>query len=201
MTVLTLLDTYDAGRRPVALATSARASARSVEHKHPGYDVGAVGPGGGRQPGMLAVVLGYRYASSAVPVVQAGGPAGEGAVPLDFRPVAVPGGRAPHLWFTRAGARMSTLDLYEDTSVLLSGPEDGAWHAAGERVGQRLGVPLSCLRVGHGAEHDLAPEPGADGEGLHGVAADGAVLVRPDGFVAWRSGTAVPEPAPLWRTC
>ncbi|MDI5907366.1 FAD-dependent monooxygenase, partial [Streptomyces sp. 12257] len=32
-----LLDTYDAERRPVAEATSARAAARSVEHSHPGF--------------------------------------------------------------------------------------------------------------------------------------------------------------------
>jgi len=43
-----LLETYDAERRPVALATAARASARSAEHSHPGYDVA---PAGGRQAG------------------------------------------------------------------------------------------------------------------------------------------------------
>jgi putative polyketide hydroxylase len=81
--------------------------------------------------------------------------------------------------------------------VLLSGPGDGTWHAAGEQVAKRLGVPLTCLRVGPGAEHDLAPEPGADWAALHDVAADGAVLVRPDGFVAWRATGAAGEPEPV----
>lgn len=43
-----LLDTYDAERRPVAEATSARAAARSAEHSHPGFaappTAGGAGP-------------------------------------------------------------------------------------------------------------------------------------------------------------
>lgn len=182
-----LLETYDAERRPVASATSARASARSAEHRHPGYEVS---PGTGRQAGMMAVVLGYRYDSTAVVDSAADG----SPVPQDFRPIAEPGGRAPHLWVRRGGARVSTLDLYETAPVLLSGPEGGAWHAAGQRVAERLGVPLACYRVGPDAQHDLVPEDGADWERLHGVAADGAVLVRPDGFVAWRTRGSAAEP-------
>ncbi|MCX4744154.1 FAD-dependent monooxygenase [Kitasatospora sp. NBC_01287] len=182
-----LLETYDAERRPVARATGARASARSAEHRHPGYEVS---PGTGRQAGMLAVVLGYRYASTAVAGADPQGP----AIPEDFRPVAVPGGRAPHQWLRGVDGRVSTLDLYERTPVLLTGPEGGAWHAAGQRAAERLGVPLACYRVAEGPAGDLAPEDGADWSGLHGVAADGAVLVRPDGFVAWQARTAGPEP-------
>lgn len=183
-----LLDTYDAERRPVALATAARASERSAEHQHPGYHVS---PGTGRQPGMLAVVLGYRYASSAI----SGGPADAEAIPQDFRPGAEPGSRAPHMWLHRAGERVSTLDLYEKSPVLLTGPEGGEWHRAGQDLASRTGVPLDCYRVGRGGEEpasagaDLVPEQDADWAQTHGVAADGAVLVRPDGFVAWRSGT------------
>jgi putative polyketide hydroxylase len=58
-----LLDSYDAERRPVAEATSARAAARSVEHSHPGFapPPGAGGGGGGGpQRGILNVALGYR---------------------------------------------------------------------------------------------------------------------------------------------
>ena len=55
-----LLETYEAERRPVAQATSARASARSAEHSHPGY-ARPPARGGGRQSGVLTVALGYRY--------------------------------------------------------------------------------------------------------------------------------------------
>ncbi|GAA3504609.1 hypothetical protein GCM10019016_117220 [Streptomyces prasinosporus] len=48
-----LLESYDAERRPVAEATSARASSRSSEHSHPGYTPagGPGGPGGPEVPG------------------------------------------------------------------------------------------------------------------------------------------------------
>jgi putative polyketide hydroxylase len=177
-----LLETYDHERRPVAAATSVRAAARSAEHSHPGYNAPPVS---GRQPVTLAMVLGYRYYSSAV----AGAPRDGVVVPQDFRPTAEPGSRAPHMWLHRSGARLSTLDLYEQTPVLLSGPDGGTWHAAGLRAAGQ-GVPLVCYRVGHGAEYDLTPEDGSDWAQLHGTACDGAVLVRPDGFVAWRAGTS-----------
>ncbi|WP_034260566.1 FAD-dependent oxidoreductase [Actinospica robiniae] len=183
-----LLRTYEAERRPVALATAERASARSAEHQHPGYEVS---PGTGRQPGMLAIVFGYRYASSAV----CGAPKDAEAVPQDFRPSAEPGRRAPHMWLLRQGVRVSTLDLYEKNPVLLTGPEGGDWHAAGLRLAAAAGVPLDCYRVGPGSGDDLVPEAeDADWAQLHGVAADGAVLVRPDGFVAWRSHGSSAEP-------
>ena len=181
-----LLETYDHERRPVAAATSVRAAARSAEHSHPGY---SAPPVSGRQPVTLAMVLGYRYYSSAV----VGAPRDGVVVPQDFLPTAEPGSRAPHMWLDRSGARLSTLDLYERTPVLLSGPDGGPWHAAGLRAAGQ-GVPLACYRVGHGAEYDLTPEDGSDWAQLHGTACDGAVLVRPDGFVAWRARKSGADP-------
>ncbi|MFC9328982.1 FAD-dependent oxidoreductase [Kitasatospora sp. NPDC057015] len=182
-----LLESYTAERRPVARVTAERASARSAEHSHPGYD--AV-PGTGRQAGVLAVALGYRYPEGAV----AGGDPDQPVVPEGFRPTGEPGSRAPHLWLLRAGVRLSSLDLYEQAMVLLTGSQGTAWQAAARRAADRLAVPLDAYRVGTGAEDDLAPEAGADWAELHGVGPDGAVLVRPDGFVAWRSTGAAADP-------
>ncbi|MFD0264290.1 FAD-dependent oxidoreductase [Kitasatospora indigofera] len=178
-----LLDTYTTERRPVARVTAERASARSAEHSHPGYD--AV-PGTGRQAGVLAVALGYRYPEGAV----AGGDPDQPVVPESFRPTGEPGSRAPHLWLLRAGVRLSSLDLYEQALVLLTGSRGASWQAAAQRAADRLAVPLDTYRIGTGAEDDLAPEPGTDWAELHGVGPEGAVLVRPDGFVAWRSASA-----------
>ncbi|MGW2873243.1 FAD-dependent oxidoreductase [Kitasatospora sp. NPDC001225] len=175
-----LLETYGQERRPVARVTGERASARSAEHSHPGY---AVVPGAGRQAGVLAVALGYRYPVGAVVGADRDGP----VVPEQFESVGEPGSRAPHQWLLRAGVRLSTLDLYEQAMVLLTGPEGGAWQAGARRAADRLAVPLDGFRIGDGAEDDLAPEPGADFAALHGIGPLGAVLVRPDGFVAWRS--------------
>ncbi|AUY48525.1 FAD-dependent monooxygenase [Streptomyces sp. CB01881] len=182
-----LLDTYGQERRPVAEVTSERASARSAEHSHPGY---AVVPGVGRQAGVLAVALGYRYPAGAV----AGADPAGAVVPEKFESAGEPGSRAPHQWLLRAGVKLSTLDLYEQAMVLLTGPDGLAWHEGARRAADRLAVPLDAYRIGLGAEDDLAPEPGTDFAELHGVRPDGAVLVRPDGFVAWRSEGAAADP-------
>ncbi|MEU5636984.1 FAD-dependent oxidoreductase [Streptomyces rishiriensis] len=179
-----LLDTYDAERRPVAEATSARAAARSAEHSHPGFAPPPGSGGGGPQRGILNVALGYRYpkgavvgADLAVPVVPEG---------LDLS--GGPGSRAPHLWVLRGDERISTLDLYERSLVLLSDADEPAgWHEAAGRLAAELALPLRSYRVGNGPGADLVPQDGADWAERHGTTRGGAVLVRPDGFVAWRS--------------
>ncbi|MFD7324178.1 FAD-dependent oxidoreductase [Streptomyces sp. NPDC059875] len=190
-----LLESYDAERRPVAEATSARASSRSVEHSHPGYapGPGACGPGG-KRGGILNVALGYRYPQGAVQGADTALP----IVPDGLRLTGEPGSRAPHMWLNRVGTRVSTLDLYEQSLVLLSsGGDSGRWHTAATRVAQRLSVPLDSYRIGDGPDAELSPATDTDWAEVHGVTAEGAVLVRPDGFVAWRSpgGSADPEAA------
>ncbi|MFG2120933.1 FAD-dependent oxidoreductase [Streptomyces sp. NPDC048710] len=186
-----LLDSYDTERRPVALATSARASARSVEHSHPGF-APAPGVGGGKRGGILDVVLGYHYPHGATLGTDPEQPVVPDALDLTGRP----GSRAPHLWLRRATTRLSTLDLYERSLVLLTdAPDDAGWHAAARRIADADGVRLDAYRIGPGADADLTYDAeGTDWAQAHGTSADGAVLVRPDGFVAWRAAGAVPDP-------
>ncbi|MFE2096681.1 FAD-dependent oxidoreductase [Streptomyces sp. NPDC059468] len=186
-----LLDSYDAERRPVALATSARASARSVEHSHPGF-APAPGVGAGKRGGILNVVLGYHYPHGAV----LGTDPEQPVVTDDLDLTGRPGTRAPHLWLRRAGTRLSTLDLYERSLVLLTdAPDDAGWHAAARRIADTDGVRLDAYRIGPGADADLTYDTeGTDWAQAHGTSADGAVLVRPDGFVAWRATGAAPDP-------
>ncbi|MEU8881837.1 FAD-dependent oxidoreductase [Streptomyces hydrogenans] len=192
-----LLASYGAERRPVAETTSARAAARSVEHSHPGY---APGPGSGgpqgKKGGILSDVLGYRYPQGAVLGTDRTMP----VVPDGLRLTGEPGSRAPHMWLSRAGTRISTLDLYERSLVLLSS-EDGAcdWHTAATRVAQQLSVPLDSYRIGAGPAAELAPASETDWAEVHGATPDGAVLVRPDGFVAWRSEGASADPGAVLR--
>ncbi|MEV6651943.1 FAD-dependent monooxygenase [Streptomyces sp. NPDC051219] len=188
-----LLESYDAERRPVARATSARASARSSEHSHPGY-APAPGVGGGRQGGILSVAMGYRYIRGAVLGVDPQLP----VVPERMELTGAPGTRAPHMWLLHRGERKSTLDLYERSFVLLTGSAGAGWHSAAQRVADRMSVRLDAYRVGAGPDADLTPETGnangADWAEVHGTTDEGAVLVRPDGFVAWRSAGAVTDP-------
>lgn len=70
---------------------------------------------------------------------------------------------------------MSTIDLYDRRFVLLSADPGDEWRLAAEEAADRLDVPL-----------DHRPVRGPGWAPLHGVTAGGAVLVRPDGHVAWR---------------
>ncbi|MFH9009129.1 FAD-dependent oxidoreductase [Streptomyces afghaniensis] len=184
---LPLLDTYECERRPVAVTTSARASQQATEEQHPAFR-----PAAGRNndaADLMTVALCYRYTSNAV----VGASPRRPVVPDTFLIDGEPGSRAPHMWVRRAGARISTLDLYERSFVVLAGAEGHRWRRAAEQAGENLGVPVEVYLVGDGPDHDLVPEPDADWAALHGTADDGAVLVRPDGFVAWRAPTHLPS--------
>lgn len=190
-----LLDTYDAERRPVAEATSARAAARSAEHSHPGY-APPPGTGGGPQRGILNVALGYRYPRGAVVGTDPAAP----VVPDGLDLSGAPGTRAPHLAVRRGGERISTLDLYERSFVLLSGAGDpSGWHEAAVRIAADGPVPLVAYRMGEGPGAELTPEGGTDWSAAHGTTPAGAVLVRPDGFVAWRAQGPVPDAEAVLR--
>jgi 2-polyprenyl-6-methoxyphenol hydroxylase-like FAD-dependent oxidoreductase len=177
-----LVGTYDAERRPVGSFTVEQAYTRYVLRLDPGL---------GKEDLMpiveeATVELGYRYHSDAVQI-EAGD---DGAMWENPRePSARPGMRAPHLALDRNGTSISTLDLFGEGFVLLAGEEGGAWCAAGRAAGERLGVPVEALRYGT----DFGESAGRFPE-LYGIGASGAVLVRPDGFVAWLTHTADADP-------
>jgi putative polyketide hydroxylase len=185
-----LLDTYETERRAVAETNVAYSAKRGggmikmVEAVREGdLDTVRAGiaarPAGGRQ----GMDLGFRYEDGAV------APDGAPPPPVD-NPVAeyvqnaCPGGRAPHLWVQRDGERVSTLDAFGAGFVLLTGPDGAAWRSAAEKAAAPRQVPLEVLSVGD-AEDLQAPAGRFDA--LYGVEPDGAVLVRPDGFVGWRA--------------
>lgn len=121
---------------------------------------------------------------------------------VNYVPHAKPGWRAPHFWLqNREGARQSSLALFDTAFVLLTGEHGQEWIAAAATIQEGPGAltcpSLKAWRVGVGA--DLVPESGTDFLGLYGVQADGAVLVRPDGHVAFRSPAAVADPVQTLR--
>lgn len=178
-----LLDTYDAERRPVAEAT-ARGRGPVGRAQPPRIRPAPGAGGGGPQKGILNVALGYRYPQGAVVGADPAVP----VVPERLDLSGGPGSRAPHLWMRRGDERLSTLDLYERSLVLLSdAAEPNEWHGAALRLAGELSLPLTSYRVGTGAQADLVPEDDADWAERHGTGPGGAVLVRPDGFVVWRS--------------
>ncbi|MCD9875928.1 FAD-dependent oxidoreductase [Streptomyces guryensis] len=190
-----LLDSYDAERRPVAEATSARAADRSAEHSHPGFTP-PPDTGGGPPRGILNVALGYRYRQGAV----VGTDPSAAVVPEKLELTGEPGSRAPHMWVRHGAERISTLDLYERSLVLLSDAgDDSGWHRAAGRLAVEMSVPIRSYRVGGGPGAELVPEGDAPWTERHGTTPGGAVLVRPDGFVAWRSPGPDPDAESVLR--
>jgi 2-polyprenyl-6-methoxyphenol hydroxylase-like FAD-dependent oxidoreductase len=100
------------------------------------------------------------------------------------------GSRAPHLFVERAGKRVSLLDLFGQGYVLLAGPEGAAWCAAARRAAPRFpGLRLDAYAVGSVALGD----PEGQFCAAYDLTPAGACLVRPDGFVAWRTRTDAPD--------
>lgn len=102
----------------------------------------------------------------------------------DYQPDARPGARAPHLWLHADRARISTLDLFDRQPVLLTAGPSGGWIPAARAAAESAHVPLRYHTVGDGG--DLL-DPTASFPAAYGLTPGGAVLVRPDGHVAWRS--------------
>ena len=119
----------------------------------------------------------------------------------EYIPTGRPGHRAPHVALTRAGQELSTLDLFDREFTLLAGTEGQSWVDAARHIAQQRELPLSAYRVGQGDQVDQ-PGFGADLEdpeavwlSVYGIESTGAVLIRPDGHVAWRqvSWSATPH--------
>jgi 2-polyprenyl-6-methoxyphenol hydroxylase-like FAD-dependent oxidoreductase len=128
----------------------------------------------------VVVSLGCQYDSAVIADPRPALPSlADPALDLDGHP----GTRAPHLWVHRGTERVSTLDTFGGGFVLLAGPAGGAWTAALPGVGERLGVPVAGYRVA--ADGGLADADGRWCE-VAGIKPSGALLVRPDGYVAWR---------------
>ncbi|MFG2988391.1 FAD-dependent monooxygenase [Streptomyces sp. NPDC048257] len=170
-----LLDTYDAERRPIAdftvQETMARIGQSSTESR-------------------ATVQLGYCYPSlwATVPCKDACDMADGEAVIAEnpHEPSGRPGTRAPHVVLDHGGRTTSTLDLFGDGFVLMTDAQGELWQAS---------VPgVTVLRI-------VGPGDGTPGEGpvyvdvhgtfraLYGIGPGGAVLVRPDGFIGWRTAS------------
>ncbi len=101
-----------------------------------------------------------------------------------------PGAPLPHAWVDdEDGHRRPVKDLVAPGRFLLIAGEDGQ---AARRGGRH---PLDALRIGHldGDYHN----PRCSWQRHRQIASDGAVLVRPDRFIAWRhpAGTGDPRAA------
>ncbi len=184
-----LLQTYEAERLPIARATVAEATSRlasSQDRLH----------GGRPQEGMaqakdpLAMILGYRYVSDAI--LNVGGNATPAAViPDSLQLEAAPGTRAPHVWLEWQGKHISILDLFRTQFVLLVSESGSSWLEAAHALIAQQKYALAAYSVGD--EADLIDRE-HQWTSTYKMVPDGAILIRPDGFLAWRTDGKETDP-------
>ncbi|GCE10044.1 FAD-dependent monooxygenase [Dictyobacter aurantiacus] len=141
---------------------------------------------------ILYPIVGYRYRSAAILSEETAT-----ASPNEFELLeslelhGLPGSRVPHVWIERQGQRMSTLDLFDGRFVLLTGAGGTAWNKAAATIASRLGIELAAYCFG--PEADLLTLD-TTWEARLGISSEGAMLLRPDSFVAWRSTSLSANP-------
>jgi putative polyketide hydroxylase len=155
-----LLDSHSAERRPYSLFIAEQQYTFFVQRMRPDLDDGTLTPMA--DPFSMAF-FGYRHISDAV-VLE---PGDDGEL-LEPEPTGRPGSRAPHVLVRVDGHEVSTIELFGQGFVVLTGSQH--W------VGQAASLGLTAY---------LLEDP--EWAKAYGVTESGAVLVRPDFFVAWRT--------------
>jgi hypothetical protein len=185
-----LLQTYHDERQPLARTITEQSLANAISMGR----LQKTRESTGARPEYLneqGMIFGARYESAAVVPDGSAPPAVANPI-TDYVASACPGGRAPHAWLQRPnGERVSAIDLVGQGFVLLAGAKGAAWAEAARAMQAGNGIEVASVAVGNG---DLKPADEGWRE-TYGIDDSGAVLVRPDGYVAWRSPGAAADPA------
>jgi 2,4-dichlorophenol 6-monooxygenase len=139
------------------------------------------------------VEIGFTYEEGAI---VPDGSAPPYRVPLRdvYHPTTRPGHLLPHVWIEHDGRRLSTHDLTGGGAsfALLTGPDGSAWADAAAKVAEQFSLSIFAAHIGKGAEFATVDDRW---EAVRQIADDGAMLVRPDNHVAWRSFGSSDDPA------
>lgn len=139
------------------------------------------------------VEYGFRAVSSAL--------LGDGTLEPDneddvrvYQPDTRPGYPLPHACVECTGERRALREVAPPTHWMLIAGEDGAeWCAAATKAAAERGIDLAAFRVGH-VDGDWL-DPRLAFVRVRQFRRSGAILVRPDRVIAWRSLTADEDPA------
>jgi putative polyketide hydroxylase len=138
--------------------------------------------------GAIGQEIGYSYIGS--PVIVDDGSERVVMPVHQYQANANPGSRAPHLWLQAGDQRISTIELFVDEFVLLTGNVGQTWRAAAQSIVE----PIRLKVLSIGTDQDYEVENAASFTDVYGIEDDGAVLVRPDGHVSFRSRNSVADP-------
>jgi putative polyketide hydroxylase len=133
------------------------------------------------------MIFGAAYSSGAV--VPDGTDAPDVANPVtDYVPSARPGARAPHVFFQHEGRKPSTIDVVGNGFALLTAGDDRRWVEAADDLAGEFALPLKAWLIDEDAFASA-----------YELDASGAVLVRPDGHIGWRSRALNGDPSRTLR--
>ncbi|KAJ5921590.1 FAD binding domain-containing protein [Penicillium verhagenii] len=131
------------------------------------------------------IELGFRYTKGVL--------LHDGSLPIDrdplglkYYPTTQPGHRLPHAWVEIGNSVISTHDLVPKKAgfALITDSEGGDWVIAANNIAKKRGVEVFVAQIGDNA---LYRDYDDRWNGLKGIQAGGAILVRPDNMIAWRS--------------
>lgn len=127
------------------------------------------------------VIMRYQYRSSAV--IAEHSDSESNLSPYVEQLDGKPGTRAPHLWLEQNGQPISTIDLFNKNFVLLA-DEHSTWSYTAQYVSAELNIPIDMFTIG---QKGSLQDPENQWHKTYQIPIGGAILIRPDGFVAWRS--------------
>lgn len=143
------------------------------------------------------VEMNQRYRSTAVVSDGSESPAFTEDAELFYQQTSCPGARLPHAWLSRNGEDVSTLDVTgHGKFTILTGIGGERWRDAARTVGAALGLDIAVVSIGPDQDYE---DHFGDWARAREIEDHGALLVRPDHFVAWRSKTLPSDPAGALR--
>ncbi|KAH7129140.1 FAD binding domain-containing protein [Dactylonectria macrodidyma] len=153
---------------------------------------------GNRRSNALGVQLGQRYTNSSA-VVDDGTPfpTSQRDPVLYYEATTHPGAYLPHAWLEHEQVHLSTLDIFKHGRFgLVVGIGGKPWEEAAATVSQELGIELPVHFVGYRCTYD---DVLGEWRTRREVGDRGAILVRPDRYIAWRSAGCPPNPTASLR--
>ncbi|MBA4863165.1 FAD-dependent monooxygenase [Streptomyces sp. PSKA54] len=134
------------------------------------------------------VEMNQRYASDAIVPDGTEDPGFDRDPELHHQPSTRPGAKLPHAWITQGGRQISTLDASgHGRFTLFTGIGGDGWIRAAEAATKALGVEIAGAVIGPGRQYE---DPYGDWARVREIGDAGALLVRPDNYIAFRHTTA-----------
>ncbi|MDN2697874.1 FAD-dependent monooxygenase [Janthinobacterium sp. SUN073] len=114
----------------------------------------------------------------------------------EYWPTTSPGGLIPHAWSGQRGSDLSTRDLARQhpLTLLVQASQRAAWLAALDAVNAQWGIRIACPCIDDSDAAQFRLAAPAFAQALE-MEPDGALLVRGDGVVVWRSRRRCAAPA------